>query len=517
VAQKGSRYAWEDVTMEGGQHQYVLEMRGITKRFPGVLALDRINLRVRPATVHVLVGENGAGKSTLMNVLSGTHSIDEGEVFFKGQKLDHVDTTAALRSGISMVRQELSPILGMTVAENVFLGREPMRGPFSAFVDFEKMYADTQALLDRLGLHISARSPMRDLSIASMQLIEIAKAISRDASLIIMDEPTSAISDKEVAMLFRQIADLKRHGAAIIYITHKMDEIFQIADDITVIRDGQYIDSNPASEYDEQKLISQMVGRTITSIFPKEEVPIGEEVLAVKNLTKTGVFKDVSFSVRKGEILGMAGLIGAGRTEVARAIFGLDPIDSGEIRLHGQTVQIQTPVDAIQGGIAMVSEDRKDEGLVLCRSVGENISLANLEKFERRFFINERLERAENARIIKLLQIKTPGASTIAETLSGGNQQKIVIGKWLLGDIKLLILDEPTRGIDVGSKSEIHKLMVELARKGLAIIMISSELPEILGMSDRIVVMSGGAVTGELSRVDATQESVMRLSTGGSL
>jgi inositol transport system ATP-binding protein len=318
--------------MGAGTHDLVLEMRGITKRFPGVLALDGVNLSVRPATVHVLVGENGAGKSTLMNILSGTFGIDAGEITFKGAKLDHADTAAALQSGIAMIRQELSPVPEMSVAENIFLGREPMRSLGAIFVDFRKMEADTQVLMDRLGLEIRPKAKMRDLSIASQQLIEICKAISRDAQLVIMDEPTSAISETEVAMLFRQIADLKARGVAIIYITHKMDEIFQIADDITVIRDGQFIATGPASDYDEGKLISQMVGRTISAIFPKEDVPIGEVVLEAHDLTRHGVFSNISFSVSKGEILGLAGLIGAGRTEVARAIFGLDALDGGEIR-----------------------------------------------------------------------------------------------------------------------------------------------------------------------------------------
>ena len=335
--------------MDDNKSAYVLEMRDITKRFPGVLALDRMNLKARPGSVHVLVGENGAGKSTLMKILSGAHSIDGGEIYFKGEKLDHQDTASALNTGISMIHQELSPVLDMTIGENIFLGREPSRGTgvLSRFVDFDRMYADTQALLDRLGLKYNPRTPMRDLSIAAMQLIEITKAISRSASLVIMDEPTSAISDTEVAMLFRQIADLKAHGVAIIYITHKMDESFQIADDITVMRDGQFVAAGPASEYDEIKLISQMVGRTISNIFPKEEVPIGEEVLSVTDLTRTGVFENVSFSVRKGEILGFAGLIGAGRTEVARAIFGLDAIDGGEVRLAGEPIKPSAPSDAI--------------------------------------------------------------------------------------------------------------------------------------------------------------------------
>ena len=496
----------------------VLEMREIVKAFPGVLALDRMNLKVRPGTVHVLVGENGAGKSTLMKILSGAYSIDGGEILFKGEKLAGQDTSGALERGISMIHQELSPILDMTIAENIFLGREPMvsgKGLFSHFVDFRKMNTDTRLLLARVGLKFDPETPMRDLSIASMQLVEIVKAISREASLVIMDEPTSAISDTEVAMLFRQIADLKAGGVAIIYITHKMDEIFQIADDITVMRDGQFVGAGPATEYNETRLISQMVGRTISNIFPKEEVPIGEVVLSVENLSRHGVFYDVNFTVRAGEIVGLAGLIGAGRTEVARVIFGLDNADEGSVRLNGNALTLTSPADAIASGIAMVSEDRKSEGLVLCRSVGENISLANLRKFTSGLFISERQEETAAQRMIKMLQIKTPDTAMIVENLSGGNQQKIVLAKWLLGDLKLLILDEPTRGIDVGSKSEIHRLMTEFARQGLAIIMISSELPEVLGMSDRVVVMGEGRVAGELTRSEANQENIMRFATGG--
>jgi inositol transport system ATP-binding protein len=498
--------------------EFVLEMRTIVKTFPGVKALDGMNLKVRPGKVHVLVGENGAGKSTLMKILSGTYQIDSGEILFQGQVLQGQDTSTALERGISMIHQELSPVLDMTIAENIFLGREPAfsrKGVLSRFVNFAKMNTDTRELLDRLGLKYEPETKMRDLSIAAMQLIEIVKAISRKASLVIMDEPTSAISDTEVAMLFRQIADLKANGVAIIYITHKMDEIFQIADDITVMRDGQFVAAAPASDYDEHTLISQMVGRTISNIFPKEEVPIGDVVLTVDGLSRNGAFRNVSFSVKAGEIVGLSGLIGAGRTEVARVIFGLDASDAGTIRLNGEALKLSSPKDAIANGIAMVSEDRKAEGLVLCRSVGENISLANLKKFASGLFISERQEESAAQRMIKMLQIKTPDTAMIVENLSGGNQQKIVLAKWLLGDLKLLILDEPTRGIDVGSKSEIHRLMTEFARQGLAIIMISSELPEILGMSDRIIVMSEGKIAGELTRSEANQESIMRLATGG--
>ena len=495
--------------------EFVLEMRGITKSFPGVKALDGVNLKVRAGKVHVLVGENGAGKSTLMKILSGEHAIDGGEIYFKGVALTGQDTRQALEMGISMIHQELSPVLDMTLAENIYLGREPMHGLFGMFVDFKRMADETQALLDHLGLKYRADQKMGTLSIAGMQLIEIAKAISRQASLIIMDEPTSAISDTEVAMLFRQIDDLKSRGVAIIYISHKMDEIFQIADDITIIRDGQYIDSRPAADYDEGSLISQMVGRTISSIFPKETVPIGKVALEVKGLTRHGAFADVSFSVRQGEIVGLSGLIGAGRTEVARAIFGLDAIDAGQVLLDGQPMRFKSPADAIERGIAMVSEDRKAEGLVLCRSVQENISLAYLDKFAPRMFLDMQQEAEAGERMRAMLQIKTASLQTLAGNLSGGNQQKIVLAKWLLRDLKVLILDEPTRGIDVGSKSEIHKLMTQFSKQGLAILMISSELPEVLGMSDRILVMQEGCLKGELPRDEATQERIMALATGG--
>jgi len=445
-----------------------------------------------------------------MKILSGEHAVDEGEIFFKGVQLTHQNTRAALELGIAMIHQELSPVLDMTVAENIFLGREPG----GMFVDFQRMDADTQALLDRLGLPYRAGQKMRELSIAGMQLVEIAKAISRNAALVIMDEPTSAISDTEVAMLFRQIADLKARGVAMIYITHKMDEIFQIADDITIIRDGQYVGSGPASSYDQNTLISLMVGRTISSIFPKETVPLGEIALSVRGATRHGAFQDISFEVRQGEIVGLAGLIGAGRTEVARAIFGLDRLDAGEIWMNGQKLVLNQPSDAIQQGIAMVSEDRKAEGLVLCRSVQENISLAYLEKFAPGLLLDLQAESDAGQKMRSMLQIKTADLNTVVGTLSGGNQQKIAIAKWLLRDLKVLILDEPTRGIDVGSKSEIHRLMTQFAKQGLAIIMISSELPEILGMSDRIVVMQEGQKRGELYRSNATQENIMALATG---
>lgn len=503
---------------QGLSEEYVLVMESITKSFPGVKALDGMSIKVRPGTVHCLVGENGAGKSTLMKVLSGAYTVDSGQIFFKGEDLRGKTTRDTLDMGISMIHQELNPVKDMTLAENVFLGREQSRPGRSGrfFVDFKSLYRQTRELFDKLGLKYDPRAKMSTLSVAGMQQIEIAKAISRNASLILMDEPTSAITDKEVDMLFRQIAELKAAGVGIVYITHKMDEIFAIADDITIMRDGKWIASGPAPEYTRDKIISLMVGRTITEVFPKIEVPIGEEVLSVKHLSGKG-FADISFSVRQGEILGLAGLVGAGRTEVARALFGLTPYASGEVFIEGKPVAIGNVRDAIGHGIAMVSEDRKQEGLVLQRSVKENTSLANLQKFAPGFLLNGKKESEVVADMIDLLRIKTVSMDTLVGNLSGGNQQKVVISKWIMGDIKLLILDEPTRGVDVGSKSEIHKLMGELASRRLAIIMISSELPEILGMSDRIIVMHEGRMRGELSRSEATQERIMTIAAGAGI
>jgi inositol transport system ATP-binding protein len=497
----------------------ILEMRGVVKTFPGVRALDGVNLYVRPGTVHVICGENGAGKSTLMKILNGTHQADSGEIWFKGRKIEHGTIDSVLGMGIAMIYQELNPILDMTVGENIFLGREPRKGPF---VDFKKLYDDADELLFTLDMPIRAKQKMRALSIAGHQMVEIAKAISRDAGVIIMDEPTSAIADAEVAVLFDRIQKLKERGVAIIYITHKMDEIFKIADDITIIRDGKWVDSGPASNYTPDTLVTLMVGREIRAIFPKDTtIPIGETVLEVRNLTQGpeygGRFKDISFDLRAGEILGFAGLVGAGRSEVMRAIFGLDPFSGGGIVINGKPVKIRNTADAIKNGVAMISEDRKMFGLALGRNIHENISLVNLKKYVRRFLINDRAITLDAFKMKDLLNIKIPNFKVEANTLSGGNQRKVVLAKWLTGSVKIMILDEPTRGIDVGTKAEIHRLMGGFARDGMAIIMISSELPEILGMSDRVVVMREGLINGILSRNEATQEKIMRLATQGTM
>jgi inositol transport system ATP-binding protein len=414
-----------------------------------------------------------------------------------------------------MIYQELNPVLGMTVGENIWLGREPKKG---LFVDFKRMYADTALFLKSLNIPYSPRQTMRSLSIAGHQLIEIAKAISRDARVIIMDEPTSAISDAEVAVLFGQIELLTAKGVAIIYITHKMDEIFRIAGDITVLRDGALVETGLKENFTPEKVVTLMVGREIKTIFPKNETAsAGSVVMEVRGLTQEpaqgGHFRDISFDLRAGEILGFAGLVGAGRTELMRAIFGLDPYSKGVITINGRPVRIKNPSEAIDLGIAMVSEDRKLYGLVVNRSARENISLVNIKKYLKKGFVRDKAIDEDAAAMKKLLDIKITDFKAAVSTLSGGNQQKLVLAKWLVGNVKILIMDEPTRGIDVGAKVEIHKLMNKFAYEGMAIIMISSELPEIVGMSDRVAVMHEGRINGILSRAEATQEAIMKLAT----
>jgi len=490
----------------------VLVMEHISKSFPGVQALSDVHLTVRRGTVHALMGENGAGKSTLMKVLIGMYIPDEGTIALEGEPVKIDNTQQALRMGISMIHQELSPEPYMTVAENIFLGREPV-GRFG-LIDKKKMVADTKALLNRLEIHIDPNRVMRDLSVANTQMVEIAKAISYDSRLIIMDEPTSAITEREVAHLFQMIRALKAQGVGVIYITHKMDEVFQIADEITVLRDGQYIDTVAASQTNRNSLIAMMVGRELTNLFPKEDALIGEVVLSVRNLTRNGVVHDVSFDLRRGEILGLAGLMGAGRTEVIEGIFGIKAVDAGEIIVRGKPVQIKSPADAIKHGMALLTEDRKLTGIMGVLPVRDNIMIASMQNYVKTGFLNKRLINDTCAREKTRLELKTPSMDQVIRLLSGGNQQKVLVSRWLLTMPEILILDEPTRGIDVGAKSEIHRLMSKLAQEGKAIIMISSELPEILGMSDRVLVMHEGRVGGEFARKDATQENIMRAATG---
>ncbi|WP_185731563.1 sugar ABC transporter ATP-binding protein [Larkinella rosea] len=487
---------------------YILTVHGLTKSFSGVKALDQVQLNLRKGEVHALMGENGAGKSTFMKILIGLHTPDSGEIFFEGSELKASHVSEMLKKGISMIHQEILIVPELTVAQNIFLGRETNGGLFG-WIDEKKLNQQAAVLLEQMGVSISPTAKMKYLSVAEMQMVEIAKALSNDARVIIMDEPTSALSDKEVATLFSIIKDLKQKGVAIIYISHKMDEIFEISDTITVLRDGKYIDTRPAADLTINSLIQLMVGREIDSLFPEPTGHKGAEILSVKNLSRAGKFSDITFEVHAGEVLGIAGLMGAGRTEIARAIFGLDAVDSGEIYLKGKQLIIKTPQDAIRQGIGYVSEDRKGLGFIPGLSVKHNITLSSLPNHARGLFIQDKSEAATATKMIADLRIKTAGMDQKVMYLSGGNQQKVVIGKVLLASPDLVILDEPTRGIDVGAKFEIYKLINRLVSDGIAVIMISSELPEILGMSDRILVLSQGKQTALLSKAEATQETIM--------
>ncbi|MCM3409590.1 sugar ABC transporter ATP-binding protein [Metabacillus litoralis] len=492
---------------------YILEMKGITKRFPGVKALSNVDLNIKPGTVHALMGENGAGKSTLMKILIGMYSEYEGEIVFCGKNVKFNDIKQALDMGISMIHQELTYVENMTIAENIFLGKEPALK--KVWVNEKSMLDKTKELLNRIGLNLNPKTLMKDLSVSEKQMVEIAKAISYNSKIIIMDEPTSAISDREVDLLFSIIQDLKKDNVAIIYISHKMDEIFKISDQLTILRDGTFIGTYDTEELTIDVLVSLMVGRQLTDLFPKREKAIGENILSVSGLKKESVYSNISFHVRKGEILGIAGLMGAGRTEVVNSIFGLEPYDEGEIKIHGEKVQIKSPSDAINLGIGLVSEDRKHVGLVLPLSVRENMTLTNLHLISNYSVVSKVKEKRVVDKMIQSLSIKTPHSEQLVKNLSGGNQQKIVIAKSLLRDPDVLILDEPTRGIDVGAKSEIYHLITKLADEGKAIIMVSSELPEILGLSDRILVLHEGRITGELTKEEANQEIIMKYAVGG--
>ena len=496
------------------ENEYVLSMEGISKQFPGVRALSNVQLRARKGTVHALMGENGAGKSTLMKCLIGIYAPDAGTITFKDEKLNITNTHYALSKGISMIHQELSPIPQMTVAENIYLGREPLA--WNGLVDMGKMNRMASELLERLQIKIKPTAKMCDLSIANVQLAEIAKAVSYKSDLIVMDEPTSAITEAEVEGLFNIIRSLKAKGCVIIYISHKMDEIFKITDEVTVFRDGQYVSTDPTAELTDGKLIEKMVGRTLTDMFHKETTDMGSVFLDVQNLSGKG-FRNVSFQVKRGEILGLAGLMGAGRTELMEGVFGVTRTHGGPIKVNGKEVTIKSPADAIRNGMALLTEDRKLTGLYLNASVRENMFIANIHRYMLGPFIHFGKIAKDCEKMRGLMRIKTPSLLEIIKNLSGGNQQKVLISRWLLTEPDLLILDEPTRGIDVGAKSEIYRLMTEFVRSGKAIIMISSELPEVLGMSDRIMVMHTGDKTGELSRAEATQEKILQMATGISL
>ncbi len=489
------------------------EMRNISKAFPGVQALDAVSLRICPGEVLALVGENGAGKSTLIKILCGAHHADAGEIFIRGRRVHIRSPLDARALGIAAIYQELSLFPNMSVAENIFISRLPKRQGLP-MVNWPRLREEARHALGTIGARFDPSARVGDLSVAGQQMIEIARAVSSDARVIIMDEPTSALSEHEVNTLFQVIAALKQRGVGIIYITHRLEEVFQVADRITVLRDGKHVGDLPISEADKEKVVQMMVGRSL-NLFPKEPVPVGEEVIRVEGFSRHGAFSDISFSVRKGEILGMAGLMGAGRTEISRAIFGVDPRDSGEVYVEGHKVSINSPIDAIRSGLGLVPEDRKLQALILSMAVRENITLAHLRDFARAGIVSKARERKDAVRRVQELDIRTPSVEQKVANLSGGNQQKVVIAKWLGVRPKVLVLDEPTRGIDVGAKAAIHSLMCKLAASGVGIVMISSELPEIMAMSDRIIVLHEGTITARLTREQATQNTIMMAATGG--
>ena len=491
----------------------LLEMKGISKHFPGVKALDDVNFSLEASEVHALLGENGAGKSTLIKVLGGIYSIDSGEIFIDGKKVFINQVKDAQACGIGIIHQELVLVPQMTIAENIYLGKE-LTGK-AGLINKSSMIEQAQKMLDKFGLHFQADRLVSDLSTAQQQMVEIIKAVSFNARILVMDEPTSSLSDKEVDFLFETIRNLKSMGVGIIYISHRLSELLTISDRVTVLRDGQYIGTEITKNTTPNKLVSMMVGRELTNYYTRTYNESSETVLKVKDLTRKGVIENVGFEVRKGEILGFSGLVGAGRSEAMRAIFGVDPIDSGSIYLDGKKLTIKHPVDAIQAGIVLVPESRKSEALFPIQSVRYNISIEVLRHFINNLRVNKDFEEGLVNKYIDMLSIRTPSIEQYIGNLSGGNQQKTVIARWLATKPKILILDEPTRGVDVGAKAEIYAIMNALAAQGVAIIMISSELPEVINMSDRIVVMAAGRVTGILERGDLTQEKIMTLATEG--
>ena len=489
---------------------YLLEAEDIRKEFPGVLALDQVQFRLRPGTVHALMGENGAGKSTLMKIIAGIHPPTSGTLRLKGQEIRLVSPLDALENGIAMIHQELNLMPFMTVAENIWIRREPKNR--LGLVDHGELRRKTAELFQALKINIDPEIEVRELTVASRQIVEIAKAVSYRSDILIMDEPTSALTETEVAHLFEIIRDLRRQGKGIVYITHKMNELFEIADEFSVFRDGRYVGTHAASDVTRDDIIRMMVGREITQMFPKEEVPIGDVVLKVENLTLNGVFHDVSFELRAGEILGMAGLVGSGRSNVAETIFGVTPATSGRISIRGKELVIDSPATAMRHGMAFLTEDRKETGCFLILDVLENMQMAVLNHaYVKGGFVAEGEVSRACEGMKEALRVKTPDLQERIMNLSGGNQQKVLIGRWLLTKPKILILDEPTRGIDVGAKAEIHRLISKLAGEGVAVLMISSEMPEVLGMSDRILVMHEGHVSGFLDRAEADQVKIMDL------
>ena len=492
--------------------EYRLKVSHVYKSFPGVQALKDINFAVRKGTVHVLCGENGAGKSTLMKIINGIYKADIGGIEIDGKPVQIKNPIQARKLGISMIFQELNYVPEMTVEESLFLGDWPLTS--AKTINWKKIKSDVSNILKREGLNYSPTAKLKELTVSDVQMLEIIKSIQNNANIFIMDEPTSAITNKEVERLFEKIYELKSKGASIIYISHKMDEIFKIADDITILRDGETVLSDEAKNFDIDKVISLMVGRKLGNNYPKENVLIGEKSIEVNDLYSENVFNKCSFYARKGEIVGFAGLMGAKRTELVRTIFGIDKHTSGEIKIDGKLKNINSVHDGINNGIAMLSEDRRRFGIVPCRSVKENVSLASLSKFFYNQFWHKKLEDKEIKKYCEKMNVKTSSYDVSVDTLSGGNQQKVLLARWILEAPNILIMDEPTRGIDVGAKFEIYKLMTNLVKEGKTLIVVSSELPELIGMCDRIYVMCKGSIAGMLNRDEFSQETIMKLATG---
>ncbi len=488
-------------------NNFILEMKGITKTFPGVVALDNVDLQVVPGTVHALVGENGAGKSTLMKVLNGVYEATSGEIYLNGKKLELSGVKDAQTNGISIIYQEFNLINTLSVAENIFLGR--FNG--KSVIRWKELKQQAKDLIERLGFSFDVNRIVGTLSTAEKQLVEIAKALSLNAKVIVMDEPTSSLTEKEVDMFFPIIDRLRTEGITVIYISHKLDEIYRLCDNVTVMRDGKVTGNSAVKDISREQIIELMVGRSLDMEYPPRTVKPAETVLKVEHLCRRDELKDISFELHKGEILGIAGLVGAGRTELAEALFGADPADKGDIFLHGKKTNIRSTLDGKKNSIGLITEDRKETGLVLPMSVAQNITITNLDGVSKNSLLNKAKEKEVADRYVEALKIKTPSIYQIMSNLSGGNQQKAVLAKWLYYDADILIMDEPTRGIDVGAKYDIYCLMNELTEQGKSIIMISSELPEVLGMSDRVLVMHGGSIRGELSGADMTAEKVMKL------
>lgn len=485
----------------------VLEVKNISKEFPGVKALDDVSLSLRKGEVRALCGENGAGKSTLIKILAGTYIKDDGEIIFEGKPISINSSHDSLSIGIKVVFQELSLIPGLSVAENVFLESFPLKK--GRAIDWQTMYDRTAEILGSIGIDVNPKTPVSRLTVSQQQMVEIGRALSHEAKVIIMDEPTSALTPKEVSSLFQAIEKLKNMGIAILYVTHKLEEVFEICETITVFRDGKHISNRLIAETDNGEIVKDMVGREIKTLFPKSEHTPGTPVLEVEKLSTEKKLKDVSFNLKRGEVIGVFGLLGAGRTELAKAVFGLDHISGGTVKVDGQAVKPGSTAHATSAGMGLLTEDRKEEGLVLQMSVTQNMTLPSLSDFSSAGFMRTAAEDKRAQEFVDKISIKTPSLKQKIMYLSGGNQQKVLLARWLMKDLKVIILDEPTRGIDVGAKAEIHKLIDDLAKDGVAVLMMTSEMPELLGVSDRILVMNDGRITGNFNREDVTQEQVL--------